>query len=53
MRSGSWRLSGKHDFHVGFGLKVLATALFRSKEAGPLGIIYIHTQIYTLIITEM
>lgn len=57
VRSGRWRASGKQDFQVGLGLKVLATALFRYKEAGPLGkkknYIYIHTQIYTHIVTEM
>lgn len=49
MRSGRWRASGKQDFQVGLGLKVLATALFRYKEAGPLGKkkIYTHTNIYT------
>lgn len=57
VRSGRWRASGKQDFQVGLGLKVLATALFRYKEAGPLGkkknYIYTHTQIYTHIVTEM
>ncbi len=47
MRSGRWRASGKQDFQVGLGLKVLATALFRYKEAGPLGKIYIYIYIYT------
>ncbi len=55
MRSGRWRASGKQDFQVGLGLKVLATALFRYKEAGPLGKIYIYIYIYTHthIVTEM
>lgn len=52
VRSGRWRAIGKQDFQVGLGLKVLATALFRYKEAGPLGktktiYIYTHTDIYT------
>lgn len=62
MRSGRWRASGKQDFQVGLGLKVLATALFRYKEAGPLGkkkklyiyiYIYIHTHKYIHTVTEM
>lgn len=47
LRQMSSEASGKQDFQVGLGLKVLATALFRYKEAGPLGKeIYIHKYIH-------
>lgn len=47
LRQMSSEASGKQDFQVGLGLKVLATALFRYKEAGPLGKEkYIHKYIH-------
>lgn len=53
MRSGRWQASGKQDFQVGLGLKVLATALFRYEEAGPLGKNNIYIYTHTHIVTEM